>query len=76
MGGRSLGGAVGKLAPVSAPLPASLSTASQYSPWILLAEVVNSGSAGLWEAYLLLLLSSEGRVAGLKWERLDIGKAA
>lgn len=72
----SLGGAVGKLAPVSAPCPAPLSIAAlRRSAWILLVEAANSGSVGLWEAYLLLLLSSEGLVAGLEWERLEIRKA-
>lgn len=66
---------MGKLAPVSAPPPAPLSIAALRSAWILLAEAANSGSAGLWEAYLLLLLSSEGLVAGLEWERLEIRKA-
>lgn len=40
------------------------------APWILEVEAVSAGPAGLWEWYLLL--SSEGRVAGLEalgdWE--------
>lgn len=57
------------------PPPAPLSIAALCSAWILLVEAANSGSAGPWEAYLLLSLSSEELVAGLEWERLEIRKA-
>jgi hypothetical protein len=42
----------------------------RHAAWTLLVEAADPGSAGLWELYLLL--SSEGRVAGLEmlgdWE--------